>query len=123
MVTAATPARADDETIIVSVKTPMMPSPTRARLPARLNLRSSVQQITRESPKDAHASRVIQQLIREMSDVHDFLVVTPSGIEPVDPEKTTLDDIAIPKEIRTDHGLDLVRMASIEVQAYARVGK
>lgn len=122
MVTAATPARADD-TIIVSVKTPMMPSPTRAHLPARLNLRSSVQQITRETPKDAHASRVIQQLIREMSDVHHFLVVTPSGIEPVDPEKTTLDDIAIPKEIRTDHGLDLVRMASIEVQAYARVGK
>ena len=122
MVSAVAPAQGHDNTVIMSVKTPMMPRPTTVRLPGGLNLRASVQQITKEAPKDTHASRVIQQLLREMSDVHHFLVVRHSGIEQVDPEKTTLDEIAIPKEVRTEHGLDLVRIASVEIQAYARVG-
>jgi hypothetical protein len=123
MVTHTPPSHVNDDTVIMSLKTPMMPRPTTARLPGRLNLRASVQQFTKETPKDAHASRMIQQLLREMSNVHHFLVVRPgSGIEQVDPDSTTLEAIAVPREIRKEGGFDYVRVASVEIQQYAKVG-
>lgn len=112
----------DDELVVAAVKTPLMPRPTTARLPGRLTLRQAVEHLQRETPKDAHAARVLQQLSREMTDVHHFLVVRPSGIEKVDPLKTTLDEIALPREIRTNEGVELVRVAAYEVQSYAKVG-
>jgi hypothetical protein len=114
--------RPNDDIVGVAVKTPLMPTPTTACLPGKLSLRQTVEHLKRESPKDAHASRVLQQLVREMSDVHHFLAVRSSGIESVDPDKTTLNDIAIPREVRTKDGIDLVRVAAFEVQAYAKVG-
>src|SRR5437867_4353229 len=71
----------DDGTVVVAVKTPLMPKPTTARLPGRLNLRQAVEQLQKEKPKDAHAARVLQQLAREMTEVHHFLAVRPTGIE------------------------------------------
>jgi hypothetical protein len=112
----------DDGTVLVAVKTPLMPKPTTSRMPGQLNLRQSVEHLTKERPKDAHAARVVQQLAREMSDVHHFLAVRPTGVEKVDPEKTTLDQIAVPREVRTNRGLDHVRVAAFEVQSYAKVG-
>lgn len=111
----------DDGTVVVAVKTPLMPKPTTARLPGRLNLRQAIEQLQREMPKDAHAARVLQQLAREMTEVHNFLAVRPTGIEKVDPQ-TTLDQIAVPREIRTHEGLEVVRVAAYEVQSYAKVG-
>ena len=69
----------DYDTVVVAVKTPLMPKPTTARLPARLNLRQAVEQLQRETPKDAHAARVLQQLRNEMSEVHHYLAVRPNG--------------------------------------------
>ncbi|MEO8165746.1 MAG: hypothetical protein ABI619_10160 [Betaproteobacteria bacterium] len=112
----------DDETVVVAVKTPLMPKPTTARLPGRLTLRQAVEQLRGEAPKDANATRVLNQLDREMSGVHHFLAVTPRGMERVDPQTTTLDDLAIPREIRTHEGIDHVRLAAFEIQSYAKVG-
>ncbi|MCA9063848.1 MAG: hypothetical protein KDA96_12335 [Planctomycetaceae bacterium] len=106
----------------MAVKTPMMPRSTSIRLPAGLSLRESVNQLTKESPKDANAKRIIQQLIRETASVHHFLVIRPEGMTQVDPDNITLDDIAVPREVRTERGIDVVRIAAIEIQQYARVG-
>lgn len=115
------PKPGDDGTVVVAVKTPLMPKPTTARLPGRLSLRQAIEQLQREMPKDAHAARVLQQLAREMTEVHNFLAVRPTGIEKVDPQ-TTLDQIAVPREIRTHGGIEVVRVAAYEVQSYAKVG-
>jgi hypothetical protein len=111
----------DDGTVVVAVKTPLMPKPTTARLLGRMSLRQAVDQLQKETPKDAHAARVLQQLAREMTEVHHYLAVRPTGIEKVDPE-TTLDQIAVPREVRTTEGIEVVRVAAYEVQSYAKVG-
>jgi hypothetical protein len=111
----------DDGTVVVAVKTPLMPKPTTARLPGRLSVRQAVEQLQREKPKDAQAARILQQLAREMTDVHHFLAVRSAGIEKVDPG-TTLDQIALPREIRSNDGIEVVRVAAFEVQSYAKVG-
>ncbi len=111
----------DGSTVVFAVKTPMMPKPTTARMPGRLTLRQAIEQLQREPPKDAHAARVIQHLAREMTEVHHFLAVRPTGVQKVDPQ-TTIDQIAVPREIRTDEGVEVVRVAALEVQSYARVG-
>ena len=116
------PFGGDDESVIVAAKTPLMPRPTTARMSGRLSLKQAVEQLQRETPKDANAARVLQQLTREMSDVHHFLAVTRTGVVKVDPQRTTLDEIAVPREVRTPHGIDEVRVAAFEIQAYAKVG-
>ena len=85
---------------------------TTARLPGHLSLRQAIEQLQREMPKDAHAARVLQQLAREMTEVHNFLAVRPTGIEKVDPQ-TTLDQIAVPQEIRTHEGIEVVPRRSL----------
>jgi hypothetical protein len=123
MVTVASSSCGNNDTVVASFKTPMMPRPTTACLPGQMNLRASFQHITQAPPKDVHASRVIQQLKREAQNVHHFLVLRPGGrIEQVDPEATTLDAIAVPREVRKEGGLDHVRVAAIEIQQYAKVG-
>lgn len=111
----------EDGTVVVAMKTPLMPKPTTIRLPGRLSVRQAVEQLQRETPKDAHAARVQQQLAREMTEVHHFLAVRPAGVEKVDPQ-TTIDEIALPREIRSTEGIEVVRVAAFEVQSYAKVG-
>jgi len=115
-------AARDGDTVWVAVKTPLMPKPTTARLPARLTLSEAVAQLRGETPKDANATQVLNQLAREMSDVHHYLAVKPGGLERVDPQKTTLEELAVPREIRTHEGIDHVRVAAFEIQSYAKVG-
>ncbi len=112
----------DDDAVLMSIKTPMQPRPTTVRMSGKFRLRESVKQLISDAPKDTHAARVITQLIREQSGAHQFLAVKKLGLEQVDPETTTLADIAIPKEVRTEHGIELMRVASVEIQSYARVG-
>ncbi|MBI2479468.1 MAG: hypothetical protein HYV60_12795 [Planctomycetia bacterium] len=102
----------DDEMVVAAVKTPLMPKPTTARMPARLSLRQAIDQLRQETPKDAHAARVIEQLTR-----------ATDGLQRVDPETTTLADVAMPREIRTDNGFETIRVAAWELQSYARVGR
>ena len=117
------PRPKDDEYIEVVVKTPLSPKATSARMPSGLSLNESIKHFISQSPKDANAARVLQHLLRELQETHHFLAVTPKGVERVeDPSKTRLADIAIPREIRTNDGIDLVKVASFEVQSYAKVG-
>lgn len=118
----ATLAR-DDDLILTAVKTPMMPRPTTALLPKDLSLAQSLAELCKIPPKDANATRVLQQLEREISGgKYDFLAVTRTGeIVKVQPT-TSLQEIAVPREVRTARGLEEIPTAAFEVQAYAPVG-
>jgi hypothetical protein len=109
--------------VLVAAKTPMMPQPTTAYLDGRLTLRQSLRELQQIPPKDAVAQRVVQQLARETSGPHDYLVVTEAGaLAKADPEKTVLEEVAIPREVRTARGIENVPTVAYEIQAYAPVG-
>jgi hypothetical protein len=109
--------------VLVALKTPLMPQATTLLLSGRLTLAESFQALRQIPPKDANATRVLQQLERETSGPHDFLALTRTGeIEKVDPRKVTLEEIAIPREVRTAHGIEKIPTAAYEVQAYTPVG-
>lgn len=112
-----------DGTIVINVKSPGMPRGTSARMLDSLTAAQAVAELRRTPPKDANGARVLQQLEREMSVQHDFLVVTSRGaIAKIDPQKTTLRELAVPRELRTSRGLEIVPVVAFEVQAYAPVG-
>lgn len=114
----------DDEIVLVAVKTPMMRCATTALLPGRLTLIQSLEEIRKVPPKNTDATRVLQQLQREMSGgAYDFLVVTPTGEIVKALSSTTLEEITVPREIRTSRGLEKIPTAAFEIQAYARVGQ
>jgi hypothetical protein len=111
------------EKVLVAVKTPMMPRPMTAYLDGRLTLAQSLRELQKLPPKDAGALRVVQQIARETSGAHDYLIVTRVGeMSKADPEKTVLEEVAIPREIRTSRGVESVPTVAFEVQAYAPVG-
>jgi hypothetical protein len=116
--------RSDESGVLVAFKTPMTPRPSTAYLRGNLSLRQSVEELRRMPPKDEAARRLIQQLERETSGPHDFLVLGSQGeLTKVDPERTKLGDIAVPREVRTPRGTEKVPTAAFEVQAYAPVGR
>jgi len=110
--------------ILVAVKTPLMPGAATFLLPGHLTLAQSLAAIRAVPPKDDTAGRVLQQLEREASDgtPYSFLAVAESGKIIKAGPKTYLTDIAVNKEIRTARGLEVMPVASFEVQSYARVG-
>jgi hypothetical protein len=109
--------------VLVAYKTPMTPRPSTAYLPSTLTLRQTLGELRRIPPKGEADRRLIQQLDRETSGPHDFLVVGRQGeLTKVDPERTTLGAIAIPREVRTPRGTEKLPTAAFEVQAYAPVG-
>ena len=112
-----------DRMVMVAVKTPMMAHATTSLLPSHLTLAQSLQEIRRVPPKDDSGRRVLQQLDRETSSGrYDFLVINKSGeIEKCDPA-TALATIALPREIRTPRGVELLPTVAFELQAYAPVG-
>jgi hypothetical protein len=112
-----------DTSVLVAFKTPMTPRPSTAYLRGNLTLRQTLHELRHIPPKDEADRRLIQQLDRETSGPHDFLVVGRQGeLTKVDPERTTLGDIAIPREVRTPRGTEKLPTAAFEVQAYAPVG-
>jgi hypothetical protein len=109
--------------VVVAVKTPLMARATSVLLPGGLTVAQSLGEVRKIPPKDAAARRVLQQIDRETSGVHDFLAVTRTGeLVKIDPKKTTLDEIAIPREVKTTQGVEIQPTAAYEVQAYAPVG-
>ena len=116
--------QAATDTVVVAVKTPLMPRPTTVRMSGGLTVAQSLRELRKLPPKDAAARRVLQQLDSETSGPHDFLALTPTGeAARVDPDKTTLKEIAVPREVRTERGIETVPTAAYEVQAYAPVGR
>lgn len=111
-----------DSQVLVAAKTPLMPRPVMARMSSRLKLIEAVEQFKATAPADDPSARVIQQLAREMTAVHHFLAVQPSGLERVDPRKTTLAEIAVPREVKTLKGIEEIPIAAFEIQSYSRVG-
>ena len=112
------------EMVLVAVKTPMMPRATTTLLPGRLTLIQSLEELRKIPPKDANATRILQQLEREMSGgAYDFLAVTPTGEVVTAPPSTTLEEITVPREVRTSRGLEMIPTAAFEIQAYAPVGQ
>jgi hypothetical protein len=116
-------ATQEEDLVVVAVKTPLMPKATSARLSGRLTMRETLDALRKVPVRDAGSRRVLQQLEREVSGAHDYLVLTESGeVVKADPQKTTLKDIAVPREVRTPKGLEKIPTAAFEVQAYAPVG-
>lgn len=104
----------------VHVKTALSPNALSREADGDQHIQELIQSITAQNPTEA---RVLQQITREMSDQHDFLVATLKGVKKVsDPARVTLSELASPQEIRTDTGIKVVETVSLEVQAYCRVG-
>jgi hypothetical protein len=113
----------DDGNVLVAVKTPMMERGTSALLPRRMSVQEALKALLVTPPKDANSTRVIQQLGREISSTHDFMALNRQGqLVKIDPQRTTLDELAVPREIRTSRGTEIVPVAAFEVQSYAPVG-
>lgn len=111
------------DTVLMTVKTPLMPRPTSARVNSRLTVSQALREIRKVPPRDANARRVLEQIERETSGQHDFLALSSTNeVVKIDPEKTVLEDIAVPREVRTMRGVETVPVAAFEVQAYAPVG-
>jgi hypothetical protein len=101
----------------------MTPRPLIASLDRKLTLSQAVRELRQMPPGSAADSRLLEQLARELSGPHDFLAIGPEGqVTKVDPEKTTLGDISVPREVRTPRGMETTEIAGFEVQAYAPVG-
>ena len=116
-------AKNNDETVMVAVRPPMMPRGTSAPMPGHLTAAQAIAELRRIPPKDASAARVLDQLGREMGGPHDFFDVSKGGEGvKINPHKTTLHELAVPREVRTSRGLEKMPVAAFEVQAYAAVG-
>ena len=114
---------AADGRVLVAVKTPLMPSAATWALPGRLTLRESLAELQRSSPRDDTARQVLAQLERETSgSAFQFLVVSEDGTIAPAPPSTRLSDIACGRDVPTSKGLQNVKVAAFEVQAYAPVG-
>ncbi len=124
---APEPARPDaaggDSSIPVAFKSPMSPRAIMASLDRRLTLRQAVRELRQTPVRDAGEHRLLLQLERELSGMHDFLAVGALGeLTKVDPETTTLGDISVAREVRTPRGVETTPVAACEIQAYAPVG-
>ena len=109
--------------VLVSVKTPLMPSAAQATLPEGLTASQALAEFRQMTPRDPNALRVVRQLARELAGAHEVLAVAEGGQSTrIDPEKTTLKDIAVDKEIRSERGTERIRAAALEAQGYAAVG-
>jgi hypothetical protein len=116
-------AASADLSIPVAFKSPMSPWALPASLDRRLTLNQAIRELRRQARGDAAEHRLLLQLERELSGPHDFLALGPQGeLTKVDPETTTLGDIAVTREVRTPRGVETTQMASCEIQAYAPVG-
>ena len=92
-------------------------------LRADLTLRQSLDELRRLPPKDEDGRRLIQQLARETSGPHDFLVLDQrGGLKKVNPDRTTLGDIAVPREVRTRAASRRCPRRRSRSRAYAPVG-
>jgi hypothetical protein len=88
----------------------MSPWALPASLDRRLSLNQAIRELRRQARGDAAEHRLLLQLERELSGPHDFLALGPQGeLKKVDPETTTLGDIAVTREVRTPRGVDKVR--------------
>jgi hypothetical protein len=83
----------------------------------------AVAALRKMQPKDENARRVLQQVERETSaSAYDFVVVNAVGEAEKAAPSRLLQEIAAPREIRTPRGLEVIKVAAVEVQAYAPVG-
>lgn len=109
--------------ILVGIKTPFMPRSLAASLQGHETVSNTLVQVLQTPPKDPASAEVLQQLALETSggDFH-FLTINKHGeavrIEP----STQLHEIAVPREIRTARGIEMMPTVAIEVQSYAKVG-
>jgi hypothetical protein len=109
--------------IPVAFKTAMSPHPFVTTLDPDMTLSEAVAEVRRRPPVDSMEGMRLQQLARELSGPHDFLAINAAGeVTKVDPEATTIDEIATPRDVRTPRGVETTRIAAFEVQAYAPVG-
>ena len=116
-------AAGGDSSIPVAFKSPMSPRAIVASLDPRLTLRQAVGELRKTPARDAGDHRLLLQLERELSGMHDFLAVGAGGeLTKVDPETTTVGDIAVRREVRTPRGVETAPVAACEIQAYAPVG-
>ncbi len=113
-----------NDTVLTLVKTPLMTHGLAARLPRDLTVAEAVEQIRKTPAKTPADTRLIAQLTREVGSRHDFLaLVKPTGETAKVPPTTKLEELAIiPREVRTSFGVEVLQVASFEVQSYAPLG-
>ena len=109
--------------VLVGLKTPLMAHGLTALLPGRLTLADALGQIRQTAPKDPATAEVLQQLEMETSGgAYHFLTVSRNGELVRSAPSTALEEIAVPREIKTARGIEVMPAAAVEVQSYARVG-
>jgi hypothetical protein len=115
-------SKRDGQNVLAVTKTAVTEDATSAMLCGNMTLAESVAELARAAPRNERERRVKEQLLRELSGPHDFLVVSQRGeLTKADP-KTTLSKVAVPREIKTADGWEEIPVAAFEVQAYADVG-
>ena len=112
----------DNGLIMTQVKPAMMIRPAEKWLPASETVASAVQLFI-NAPEGPVGHEIAAQLRLEMTDKFEYLAVNSAGESEKVEGTTKLGAIAVPKEIRTPRGLELVPTARIKVQAYMPVGR
>lgn len=109
--------------VMVSVKTPMTRRAVATMMPSELTVEECVRTLCRTPPKDGPGRHLVELLEQETAGSGcTYFSVSPSGeVAPVE-GRTTLAEVAAPMEIRTPRGIERMPAASLEVQAYAKVG-
>ena len=122
MATATKDLAKADPNILVADKTPLMPKPVMISVPSRFTLRQAAKHLQATQTDDPARKRIALQVARETSTRHSYLATGPGGLKTVDPDKTTVAEIAVPREIRTPSGIEIVPASGFEIQSYAPVG-
>jgi len=112
----------NNDQVILGMRTSRQPRGFTAVLPGHLTLQQSLTEIGRSAPKDPETTRILQQIADETSVDFNFLVVGPNGsLKPASPG-TRIREVALPREIRTKRGVEILPAAGVELQSYAKVG-
>jgi hypothetical protein len=109
--------------VALALKTPMAPRAILASLDRKKTLAEAVRELRQMLPASAGDCRLLEQLGREVTGPHEYLAIGALGeLNRVDPERTTLGEISMPRKVRTPRGVETTEIAGLEVQAYAAVG-
>lgn len=118
-------APSTDPMIWTAIKTPLMPKAVMVLVPGRFSLREAAKHLVSMQTDDPAVRRMALQVQRETKARHTFLVPRGArGLEAVNPDETSISQVAVPREIRTLSGnVEIIPTAAFEVQAYAPVGR
>lgn len=113
----------DSAAVVVSARSGLDAGVARTSVPGHWTVQEALAALCQKPGQDQAAGKVIAQIQREISgrDLEYFAVRADGGLEIVNP-KVRVQDIAVPQEIETAQGLQVINSAALAVQAYSAVG-